>query len=105
MGCGNPKEKIEDELMKAKLERVQVQMERMNQIKLLEEITGQKIKPSFIPDYLSPITNKLENEKNNTSITNRKSLKKSKSQIIKIKRSDKKVTKSTKKFTWKKPKK
>ena len=93
--------------MKAKLERVQVQMERVNQIKLLEELTGQKIKPSLIPDYLSPIINKnkLENDKNNTSITKRKSLKKSKSQILKIKRNDEKVRKSTIKLTYKKPKK
>ena len=31
MGCGNAKVKIEDELMILKLERAQIQMERVNQ--------------------------------------------------------------------------
>ena len=107
MGCGNLKEKIEDELMRAKFERIQVQMERINQLKLLEELTGQKIKISKIPDYLSPINNnnKIENEKDNTSITNRKSLKKSKSQILRIKKNEENIAKSNKRLTLKKSKK
>ena len=70
MVCGHPKEKIENELMKAKFERIQIQMERINQIKLLEEITGKHINPPKIPDYIAPIIikNKLNKEKSTTSL-------------------------------------
>ena len=56
MGCGSTKEKIENEMIAMKLERVGIQMERRNQIKLLEEMDGRKIKEPTIPDYsvLSP---------------------------------------------------
>ena len=37
MGCGNSKEKLEDEMIKLKFQRAQIQMERKNQIKILEE--------------------------------------------------------------------
>ena len=53
MGCGNAKEKIENEIIAMKLERVEVQMERRNQIKLLEDIDGRKIEEPNIPDYLA----------------------------------------------------
>ena len=52
MGCGTPKEKLENEIIAMKLERVGVQMERRNQIKLLEDIDGVKINEPNIPDYL-----------------------------------------------------
>ena len=72
MGCGDSKEKIVNEMIALKLERVGVQMERKNQIKLLEEIDGNKIKEPTIPDYLV-----LEpKEKNNKKIINKKSNKK-----------------------------
>ena len=72
MGCGNPKEKVEDELMKTKLERIQVQMERVNQIKLLEEMTGEHIKTAKIPDYIAhdTIKNKINSDKKNNSFSN-----------------------------------
>ena len=35
-----------------KLERIGIQMERQNQVKLLENIDGRKIKMTEIPDYL-----------------------------------------------------
>ena len=54
MGCGNPKEKIEDEIIKAKFERTIIQNERMNQIKLLEKIYGHPVKRTNIPDYIAP---------------------------------------------------
>jgi hypothetical protein len=53
MGCGSTKEKIENEIIAMKLERVGVQMERRNQIKLLEDIDGRKIEEPNIPDYLA----------------------------------------------------
>ena len=72
MGCEDSKEKIVNEMIALKLERVGVQMERKNQIKLLEEIDGNKIKEPTIPDYLV-----LEpKEKNNKKSINKKSIKK-----------------------------
>ena len=60
MGCGSMKEKIENEMIAMKMERVTIQMERKNQIKLLEEIDGRKIIESKIPDYLVATPEKNE---------------------------------------------
>ena len=91
MGCGNPKEKIEDEIMKAKLERIALHMERMKQIKVLENIEGHPIKCPIIPDYIADdfILNINKKEKNNDFPSNmkinnsRKKSKRSKSSIYK----------------------
>ena len=77
MGCYEGKVKIEDEIMKAKLERIKIQMERLNQMKLLEGIEGKPIKAPIIPDYIEP---KIQNnEERNTiltsSLTNKKKFK------------------------------
>ena len=53
MGCGDSKEKIEDEMIKLKFQRAQIQMERKKQIQLLEEIEKKKITEPIIPDYIS----------------------------------------------------
>ena len=53
MGCGDTKEKIEDEMIKLKFQRAQIQMERKKQIKILEEIEKKKITEPIIPDYIS----------------------------------------------------
>ena len=53
MGCGNPKEKLEDEMIKLKLQRALIQMERRNQIKILEGIERKKITEPTIPDFIS----------------------------------------------------
>ena len=50
MGCGNAKEKIEDELMKAKLERAKVQFEKQTQIQILKDLDGTEYKSSLIRD-------------------------------------------------------
>ena len=66
MGCGNPREKLENEMILMKLQRIGIQMERQNQVKLLEGIDGRKIKVPTIPDYIEP---KLKNKsliRNNT---------------------------------------
>ena len=55
MGCGNTKEKIEDEMMKAQLERMKIQYERQTQMKLLKDLDGTDYKPMVIPDYTAPI--------------------------------------------------
>ncbi len=52
MGCSNTKEKIESELIKMKMARSEVQMERYNQLQLLKEIDGTEIKTKAIPDYI-----------------------------------------------------
>ena len=54
MGCGSAREKLENEMILMKLERIGIQMERQNQVKLLENIDGRKIKLPEIPDYLEP---------------------------------------------------
>ena len=67
MGCGDTKEKIEDEMIKIKFKRAEIQMERKKQLKLLEEIEGKKISEPVIPDYISFNQEKHEN-KNQTEI-------------------------------------
>ena len=52
MGCGNAREKLENEMIMMKLQRIGIQMERQNQVKLLEGIDGRKIKVPNIPDYI-----------------------------------------------------
>ena len=52
MGCGNPKEKLEDEMMKIKMSRIEIQMERHNQLKLLKSMNEAQVKTAIIPDYI-----------------------------------------------------
>ena len=42
MGCGDSREKIEDEMIKLKFERAQIQMERKKQIQILEGMERKK---------------------------------------------------------------
>ena len=46
MGCGNPKVKVENEMMKMKMERIELQMERYKQLQKLKEIDGYEIPQS-----------------------------------------------------------
>ena len=71
MGCGTPKEKLENEIIAMKLERVGIQMERRNQIKLLEDIDGVKINEPNIPDYLAgkPKEKNINTDKSPNMIT------------------------------------
>ena len=73
MGCGTSKEKVENEMMKLQMERAQVQMERINQLKLLEEIGYRPFKRRSIPDYIAPENNNIN--KKITSSSNLKKLK------------------------------
>ena len=66
MGCGDSKEKIEDEMIKLKFQRSQIQMERKKQIKLLEEIEKKKITEPIIPDYICLQQEKPTTKKNQT---------------------------------------
>ena len=55
MGCTTEeKEKIQDQMMLMKLERMEVQMEKEKHIKRLSEIEGKPIKLGNIPDYIDP---------------------------------------------------
>ena len=67
MGCGDAKEKIENEMVKMKMERIEIQMERQKQLKLLKEIDGTEINIKKIPDYIdlnidTIMTKKMETE-------------------------------------------
>ena len=52
MGCGSAREKLENEMIMMKLERIGIQMERQNQMQMLEKIDGKKMKVPKIPDYI-----------------------------------------------------
>ena len=95
MGCGNSKEKIEDEMIKLKFQRAQIQMERKNQIKILEGLEKKKITEPVIPDFISlkperqgkklltdtknksPINNKTQKEKKDKTAQDNKKRSKS----------------------------
>ena len=93
MGCGSAREKLENEMILMKLERIGIQMERQNQVKLLENIDGRKIKVPEIPDYLESKlqTKEISNNRkklNRRMLTSKKNLpmqKRSKSVYIKNK--------------------
>ena len=52
MGCSNPREKIENEMVKMKMERIIIQQERQHQLKLLKDIDGKELNIQKIPDYI-----------------------------------------------------
>ena len=54
MGCAGAREKIEDQMMLMKLERMEVQMEKEKHLKRLSEIEGHDIKGGQVPDYIDP---------------------------------------------------
>ena len=54
MGCSDPIEKLEDEMMKMKMARIELQMQRYNQLKLLKNIDGIDVTTPVIPDYIDP---------------------------------------------------
>ena len=57
MGCGDAKEKIEDEMLKMKMERIELRMERYKQLELLKGIDGCDKKLPIIPDYIAKNNN------------------------------------------------
>ena len=54
MGCAGAREKIEDQMMLMKLERMEVQMEKEKELKKLSDMEGHTIKRRQIPDYIDP---------------------------------------------------
>ena len=112
MGCGDSKEKIEDEMIKLKFERAQIQMERKKQIQILEGIERKKITEPVIPDYISlkpekpfkniqtevktkkkPVSDKNGNDKKNVK---KSPTKKKKPKVAKTKKAKHRKTDSTK---------
>ena len=83
MGCSDPKVKIESEIIKMKMDRVEIQMERQNQLKLLKDIDGCEIKVNKIPDYID--NDYLESQETNRIKKKFKKIKlrKSKSMVVK----------------------
>ena len=90
MGCGNPKEKVEDNMMKTKIALIEVQMEKYKQLELLKNIDGGQIKQSPIPSYIDKnFANKQFLTKRNSNSTRDDILRKrrGRSRSVKIKRS------------------
>ena len=54
MGCAGAREKLEDQMMLMKLERMEIQMEKAKALQKLSEIEGHKIQRNHIPDYIEP---------------------------------------------------
>ena len=55
MGCSNPREKLENEMMEMQITRIEIQMQKYNQLKRLSQIENRKIDYiNIIPDYLDP---------------------------------------------------
>lgn len=54
MGAGGPKEKVEEEMMIIKLERMEVQMEKEKNLKQLAQIEGRPVPAHRVPDYIDP---------------------------------------------------
>ena len=112
MGCGDSREKIEDEMIKLKFERAQIQMERKKQIQILEGMERKKITEPVIPDYISlkpekpfkniqteiKIKNKPASDKNEKDKKNVKksASKKKKPKVAKTKKPKHRKTDSTK---------
>ena len=107
MGCGDSREKIEDEMIKLKFELAQIQMERKKHVQILEGIEGKKITEPVIPDYISlkpekpfkaiqtEVKNKPLSEKDKKNRQTSPS-KKKKSKSVKKKKTKQKKTDSTK---------
>ena len=109
MGCGTTKEKIENQMMKTKLERNLIQYERKNQLKLLKDIDGVEYKPAFIPDYLDSTPNLkkktiIQRRRKTISVLNKNNNKKNTIKILTSKRSTSVIVKKkkqiNKKFTF-----
>ena len=95
MGCGNPKEKVEYEMMKMKMARIELQMERQKQLEKLKNIEGKEMKTPEIPDSIDQnfINEHFTNRRNSLSTLNKNTSTKQKgrkrARSLKIKRKTK----------------
>ena len=55
MGCAGAKEKLEDQMMLVKLQRMEIQMEKEKELKKLSELEGKPVKRGIVPDYIDPV--------------------------------------------------
>ena len=94
MGCDNTKEKLENEIVKTKMKRVELQMERYKQLDLLKRNFGIDKEVPVIPDYidkefvanlLGAKDNLTQNDNKDANTKKKKRLRKSKSLGIKRK--------------------
>ena len=74
MGCGDPQEKLENKIMEMNIDKIEIQMERYKQTKLLEDmnIINAKEKPNNNADKVdnnNEIRNNHVNSKRKTMIT------------------------------------
>lgn len=61
MGCSSAREKLENEMMNMQIRRLEIQMEKYNQMQELSKIEKRKVRSSFIPDYIDPKFAQLHN--------------------------------------------
>ena len=79
MGCGgNPKEKLEYEIMVLKVNKIDIIQERIDKLKELEKITGKPVYRRPVPDYLIREEEKKESEETQNPTTDARSRKSSK---------------------------
>jgi len=97
MGCGNSREKIEDQMMKIKMARIEVQMERYNHLEKLKDMDGRQRKAPLIPDYIDQtfINNYFLKKLNSTNNENTNRRKSRRSKSYAVKRSTKILEKKT----------
>ena len=55
MGCGSPREQLENKMLAYKLERFEIQMEKQKELKKLAEIEGHCIERAKVLDYIDPL--------------------------------------------------
>ena len=54
MGCSSIKEKLENEIIKLEIKKIEIQMEKYNQLQKLAKIENHEIRPNIIPDHIEP---------------------------------------------------
>ena len=83
MGATSAREKIESNMLKLKLRRVEIKQERIERVKQLEKLTGKEIIREPIPDYVDHSEDEInpeemESEENEDEIIKTKTNKKNK---------------------------
>ena len=54
MGCSSIKEKLENEIIKLEIKKIEIQMEKYNQLQKLANIEKHEIRPNIIPVNIEP---------------------------------------------------
>ena len=96
MGCTSVREKLENEMMNIQILRLEIQMERYNQLKKLSKLENHKINyVNVIPDYIDPNFAKEHNIYISNNIEEKEDCSKLNKEII-IKRSNTRKSKTKK---------